>query len=63
MGNDVRIGQTARSVDGCKLFVCWMEALSARSDHCRAIGYRIRGVTVVLGEINVARVKPKARPG
>ena len=28
---------------------CWKEALSVRSDHCRAMGYRIRGVTVVLG--------------
>ena len=47
------------------LFVClfcWMEALSVCSDHCRAMEYRISGVTVVLGEIDDARVKPKPRP-
>ena len=35
-----------------------MEALSAHSDHCRAAGYRIRGIRV-LGEMDVARAKPK----
>ena len=33
----------------------WIEALSACSDHCRAMGCKI-GVTVVLGEVDVARV-------
>ena len=43
------------------IFFCWMEALSARSDHCRAAGHRMRG-TMVLGEMDVARAKPKPRP-
>ena len=38
---------------------CWIEALSVRSDHYRTAGCRIRGVTVVLGEMGVARAKPK----
>ena len=39
-----------------------MEALSARSYHCRASGYRLRGMTVVLGGMDVARAKPKPWP-
>ena len=38
---------------------CWNEALSARSDHCKATRCRIRGVTEVVGEMDVSRVKPK----
>ena len=37
---------------------CWMEALSVYSDHCRAMGLRIRGMTLVLGEMEAAGVKP-----
>ena len=37
-----------------------MEALSVCPDHCKVIGCRIRGegVTVALGEMDVARVNP-----
>ena len=31
-------------------------------DHCRAMGYKIRGVTVILEELDVARAKPKPQP-
>ena len=40
-----------------------METLSVHSDHCRTKEYRIRGVTVVLKEMDVARAKPKPWPG
>ena len=43
-------------------FYC-LEGLSVHSDHCRAMGYRIWRVTVDLEEMDVARVKPKPRPG
>ena len=45
------------------LLVSWIEALSACSDHCRAMGCRVREVTEVLGKMDVARAKPKPRPG
>ena len=34
-----------------------MEALSVCSDHCRAVGSRMRGLTVVLAGMDVARAK------
>ena len=37
---------------------CWMEALSVCSDHRRAMRCRTREGTVVLGEMDVARVNP-----
>ena len=41
-----------------------MEALSVRSDHCRAMRYKIgEGVIVVLGEMDVVQARPKPRPG
>ena len=36
---------------------CSIKVLSVYSDHCRTMVYRI-GVTVVLGEMDVAQVKP-----
>ena len=35
----------------------WIKTLPVCSDHCKAMGCRI-GVTVVLGEVDAARVKP-----
>ena len=45
MGNDVWRGQKEGSVVSTGLFVlfCWIQDLSACSDHCRAMGCRIRG--------------------
>ena len=43
-----------RVVSFVLLLGCWIEALSVRSDHDRAAGYRIRRVTVVLEEMVVA---------
>ena len=53
-----KVSSTANFVAFC-LF-CWMEDgdLSVCSDHCRAVGCRMRGVTVFLGEMGVAQVNP-----
>ena len=40
------------------LFFLRIKALSVQSDHCRAMGYRIGGGTLVPGEMDVARVHP-----
>ena len=34
---------------------CWIRALLAYSRHCRAMGCRLEGVTVILGEMVVVR--------
>ena len=57
----LRIQKQASFKSECFPFsvVLFVEALSARSDHCRAGGCRIRGMTVVMGEMEVARANPK----
>ena len=43
-GEELWLGQKWRSVNTATLCFCSTEALSDRSDHCRAMGYRIRGL-------------------
>ena len=52
----MKVTSLERSI-GEMFFFCWIKDLSAHLCHCRAMGCRI-GVTVVLGEMDVARVNP-----
>ena len=46
------------SISSAAYFLCWIKVLSAHSSHCRAVGCRMGGGAVILGEMDVARVNP-----
>ena len=48
---------TAR-VSKSPLLFFWIKALLVHSDHCRAMGYRVGGVGLVLEVMDVARMNP-----